>query len=133
MDVGDIIYYIILVFFLIFGFFSKSNKQKKTQESRNPPSFPRRSHIPETPASKVSAKQSIHTPPPVKKRGFQSSLDLVTDFEGESSLKNSMFSQNKDMEEQSLTPHPLMSEIGNIGAGELRKGIIYSEILKRKF
>ena|SRR5690554_4443991 len=80
---------------------------------------------------------------------FQSSMDLVTDFKKESSLGSSFTTTNTDyIYEQSdeskeavtsqskhrLMHHSFIKDLtGEKRKSELKKGIIYSEILKRKY
>ncbi|MDO5524413.1 MAG: hypothetical protein Q4G48_10265, partial [Bacteroidia bacterium] len=72
------------------------------------------------------------------RREFQSSMDLVTNFEGESSLKGAIFSSGLFENQQEMkrieTLHPILEQLrGETGQAEIRKAIIYSEILKRKY
>lgn len=69
---------------------------------------------------------------------FQSSLGLVTDFEGESSLKDSMFASerfdNRPEMEAGETVHPILEQLrSKDGQSEIRKAVIYSEILNRRY
>ena len=71
-------------------------------------------------------------------REFQSSLELVTDFEGESSLKGSMFASelfdNRPEMKAVETVHPILEQLrSKDGQSEIRKAVIYSEILNRKY
>ncbi len=154
MDFGDIIYYLLLIFFMILGIFNNSKKKKAEQQSQIPKTesdsptfdFPK---LPET----IKNINRRKTPPPVpvtkpetyKRPQFQSSMDLVTDFEGESSLKGTIFVDEGDFDNISVSDpitsaetsnivHPLIKDLHrNNRINEMRKGIIYGEILKPKY
>jgi hypothetical protein len=85
-------------------------------------------------------------------KDYRSSLDLVTDFDKQSSLKGSIFvydadssfaqeADSSDMYEEEATAvykkdsvHPLVEDLmGDSGINELKKMVIYSEILQRKY
>lgn len=158
MDFGDIIYYILVVFFLILGFFNKSKKEKQAQQQTENPSFPRpdlSEHETETnkddgfPFPKKFRNKNTLPPIPDKvpqtyqSREFQSSLSLVTDFKRESSLEGSLylndegtraiFSEQKEAEKVYPT-HPLVVDLFEKDTGEeLKKALIYSEIFQPKF
>lgn len=156
MDSGTIIYLIIGAALLLFNFINSSNKQKKRREqeevARQSTEYHREyetsgethdaddwwRQMPPTPVASPP-----YIPSPVRKE-FQSSLDLVANFDGESSLKSSIPVQDsgfanvyetKRRRKQSPPPmHPLVRDLLNdTGTDELRKGLVYSEILKQKF
>ena len=163
MEFGDIIYFILLLFFAILGFFNESRKKKNLQqqqkgESESRPLFgeemdgdePYLYHLP---LPKQSELPPVPPAPQKNKRPeFRSSLDLVTDFEGVSSLKSSIFvydaddsfaqddasvftaSEQEKPNEKSRTLHPLVAELTGEGGEEaLKKGLIYGEIMQRKY
>lgn len=162
MESGDIIYFILLLFFAILGFFNESRKKKNLQqqkgESESRPLFgeemdgdePYLYHLP---LPKQSELPPVPPAPQKNKRPeFRSSLDLVTDFEGVSSLKSSIFvydaddsfaqddasvftaSEQEKPNEKSRTLHPLVAELTGEGGEEaLKKGLIYGEIMQRKY
>lgn len=130
MDVGDIFYLIILLFFLILGFFNKSGKEKKSKEREI------QTDRDSNPSEKPSA------PPPFisssQRREYRSPLlDAVISAEGESMLKGSIFT-NEDMDtekqHEAYSSHPLVEELySDRRTDELRKAIIYGEIFNKKF
>ncbi len=154
-----------MVGFIVFGIFNDSKKKKKkiTDNStepvnkewsdvgdvfreifegdvqRTPPPIPTKKIVnPKTPNPNREKrfKQSDNL-----LDGFESSLSLVTDFEGESSLKGYKF----DMEVMEVIEDGAErysssfanSILSNFNSGdkqlELKKAIIYSEILNRKY
>ena len=163
MEFGDIIYFILLLFFAILGFFNESRKKKNIQqqqkgESESRPLFgeemdedePYLYHLP------LPKQSELPPSPPVtqknKRTEFRSSLDLVTDFEGVSSLKNSLFvydaddsfaqdetsvftvSEQEQRNDMISTLHPLVAELaGESGEEALKRGLIYGEIMQRKY
>ncbi len=153
MDFGDIIYYVLVVFFLILSFFNKSKKDKKAQKQMEQEDFPHPdSEEAETmpfPFPKNFRKKN--TPPPIPdkipqtnvRREFQSSLSLVTDFKKESSLEGSLFVNDEGMravfsgqkeDGKALPVHPLVADLlEKDSQEELKRAIIYSEIFQRKF
>lgn len=161
MEFSDIIYFILLLFFAILGFFNESRKKKNLQQQQqgerdSKPLFteeedePYLHHLP-----LPQTRDLPPTTPPVqknKRREFQSSLDLVTDFEGVSSLKNSLFvydaddsfaqdetsvftvSEQEQRNDMISTLHPLVAELaGESGEEALKRGLIYGEIMQRKY
>ncbi len=120
MEFNDIIYFILLAFFLILGFFNdsrkKKDKQKQQSDEHSRPYF----DVPEEDISppwwETEVLEKTKTPPlppvPVVEEGrtvFQSSMDLTTDFAKESSLKSSIFvfdadvSYDKDADTQDIS------------------------------
>ena len=150
MEFGDTLYIILMLAFFVFGIFNDyQKKKKKADKSTQPlnrevfrddkePQLP-----PPTPIILGRTKKQPVVPAavPVKDvhRGFQSSMDLVTNFEGESSLKSSIFMSNlfdrSDSEIHSTDiAHPILKQMkSDVGLSEIRKAIIYSEILQRKY
>jgi len=135
MESGDIIYLVLLVFFMILGFFNDSRKKKNQQKEQ--------SEKPSSPYSEMKPRPFIETyepdeekeefpswfePKPVAKAKtvppvppvpvnegritFRSSMELTTDFEKESSLKSSIFvydaddSYNKDPDSPDIAEAP---------------------------
>lgn len=143
MDSGDIIYLIIAVFFMILGFFNKSKEKKKN--TANKPAENASPLFPPIPPITVTKKnreeENRHATPPLPpKPVFQSSLDLVTDFEGESSLKGVRFDKGVDFsyeekpDSQTVIYHNAIADLVQENAhGELRKALIYKEVLQQKF
>jgi len=167
MEFGDIIYFILLVFFMILGFFNDSRKKKNMQKKVSAGnSTPVQEEIDETFFQKMERQRNRMnkektTPPPAVPAAysgtdvhtkFQSSMDLVTDFKKESSLKDSIFvfdadssfAQDTDSSDvfnkkvsavqKRSTLHPLVADLlGEGGMEELKKGLIYGEIIQRKY
>jgi hypothetical protein len=167
MEFGDIIYFILLVFFMILGFFNDSRKKKNLQKKQTGTnSVPVPDKIDETFYQKMERQRNKlgnekTTPPPALPptysgkevhTQFQSSMDLVTDFKKESSLKSSIFvfdadssfAQESDSSDdfnskrpavqKGSSVHPLVRDLlTDGGMEELKKGLIYGEILQRKY
>ena len=138
MEFGDIIYLILLLAFVVFGIFNDSKKRKKISESTQPEKQPIPPPTPKTVKSKSQLARPTASSAGYTYREFQSSLDLVTNFEGESSLKGSMFASglfdnHREMKVEE-TLHPILEQLrSKDGQSEIRKAVIYSEILNRKY
>lgn len=158
MESGDIIYFILLLFFVILGFFNDSRKKKNMQQQNEKGSGPfiddsddepilRRLSLPKKTASTTTTPPA---PPVYVRPEFRSSLDLVTDFEGVSSLKGSLFVHDdddsfaqdavkeydfkEDSSKNMSSLHPLVAELaGEAGEEALKRGLIYGEIMLRKY
>lgn len=156
MEFGDIVYLILIVAFMIFGFFKEIRKKnRKIDESTEPVN----TEFGDVLRDIFQTAEDRPVPPPAPsvesqkrresrkefarkdKRGgyvFQSSMDLVTDFERESSLKGYSFKEH--LNEESLDRatlvelHPVLDDLtGENRSEELQKAIVYSEIIKRKY
>ncbi|MDO5664854.1 MAG: hypothetical protein Q4G63_06325 [Bacteroidia bacterium] len=155
MEFGDIIYLILMLAFFVFGIFNDSKKKKKKIDKSTEPinreirevfreifQNNEKQPIP-SPTLKTEKRKDQVVPPsitPAKSphREFQSSLDLVTNFEGESSLKGSMFASelfdNQKEMKVAETFHPILERLrSKDGQSEIQKAIIYTEILNRKY
>ncbi len=155
MEFGDIIYLLLMLAFFVFGIFNDSKKKKKKINKSTEPinreirevfrevfqNKEKQPVPPPTPTTVKRKKQPVTTATSTAKytpREFQSSLDLVTNFEGESSLKGSMFASDlfdgqKEMKARE-TFHPILEQLrSRDGQSEIRKAVIYSEILNRKY
>ncbi len=160
MEFGDIIYLILLIFLMILGFFNDSRKKKtmqQKQEGSSTPFFPAEEEEPFLRHTRERKKTTLPSPVPTQpattgRTQFRSSLDLVTDFEGESSLKSSIFVYDADasfgQESAFSDPHAVNSAadanrpslhpfVADLLEGEredkLKKGLIYGEIMQRKY
>lgn len=164
MEFIDIIYFILFLFFAILGFFNDSKKKKKitqqqkSEDEKKPVSVWERDRewIKRFPVPKVKdlPPPTPHPAPHATERAeFQSSLDLVTDFEGLSSLRGSIYVDDEDSvflidkdvhitsesvarqtDKRGYLPHPLLIEINSDeGFDALKKGLIYGEIMQRKY
>lgn len=153
MEFGDIVYLILIIAFMFFGFFKEFRKKnRRTDAHTEPENRDSRDLFDEI----FGTDDQHQTPPPVpavkkqrppekektmrsKAYVFQSSMDLVTDFEGESSLKGYKFKDHLKKDESAdhrtaATAHSLLNELtGANRRRELKKAIIYSELLKRKY
>ena len=161
MEPGDIIYIILLVFFMILGFFNDSRK-KKQQQKAEAQKQPETAQHPENelrPFFEEEEDEENIGPPPVpttysaKERydNFQSSLDLVSIHEEPSTLSsytfdydvNSFYEVDTDSpdapanareDKSRKSQHPLIQSLrGETGRDELMKGLIYGEIMQRKY
>jgi hypothetical protein len=157
MEFGDIIYLILMLAFFVFGIFNDSKKkQKKISKSTQPVNRegefrdvfreifqkPQQQPVPPPTPKTVRSKSQLAKPTLASARStyreFQSSLDLVTDFEGESSLKGSLFASELFDNHREMkaveTFHPILEQLrSKNGQSEIRKAVIYSEILNRKY
>lgn len=130
MEVGDIFYLIILLFFLVLGFFNKFEKEKKRKDQEI------QTDRDSDPSEKSSAPPSFTLSS--QRREYRSPLlDEVISAEGESMLKGSIFT-NEDMDtekqHEAYSSHPLVEGLySDRRTDELRKAIIYGEIFNTKF
>lgn len=162
MEIGDLFYIIILSLFMILGFFNDSRKKKNEQKQQSEP----KTHSNDSDEPDVIPPLYKKIPPPVPKNireyesinqykregelAFQSSMNLLTDFSKESSLKSSIYINDTGTtyDEDTDSPSPIRDDYdSNLTLGrtivkdltgdgrrtELVKGIIYSEILKKKY
>lgn len=122
MEFQDIIYLVLLVFFMILGFFNDSRKKrdKQKQQAEKPPrpyigqpappffetsgsEWEEEDEVPSWFEPKPADKAAVVPPAPTVVRNeegksvFQSSMDLTTDFAKESSLKGSIFVYDADV------------------------------------
>ncbi len=152
MELSDVVYLILMIVFVVFGIFNDSKKKKKKINTSTPPFSPNArgeeddlEMPPPIPKEKVSQRKMVEhrkrftqTPDPMQT--FESSMNLVTDFEKESSLKGYEFSIKKMDSSSDASgdgmkhPHPILESIieGDRQA-EFQKAIIYSEIINRKY
>lgn len=155
MEFSDVIYLILMIGFVVFGIFNDSKKKKSKTGTITPPINPyaleegdretqKKVDAPPVVLRKkpiLSTKQKPTSKKLTSKNDsseFQSSIDLVTDFEAESSLKDfkKRMSLMKEVSEpyEFPTEHPLLEDLANQDKTiEMKKAIIYSEILKRKY
>ena len=155
MDLGDIVYIIIALILMIFGFFNKSKQnQKQEKQSKRPKPIPSFSDVllskedesdyyDQSSDEMDNLENFDHViPPPPSRPVFQSSMDLVTDFEKESSIHPVGSTYSKDEQRymvQSIEKvydeqHDLLRDLLRDNAGdELKKAILYKEILEPRF
>lgn len=162
MELNDVVYLILMIGFVVFGIFNDSKKKKKAIDSSTEPI---NKDVKDVKDMRdifrdllEQAKQG--TPPPVPKdvtksrkdikrekrfkqntnpmHGFESSMELVTDFERESSLRGYNFvseSMNvEDIDDDQGYSHPVLDDFSEGDRqSEFTKAIIYSEIINRKY
>lgn len=148
MEFGDILYLILIVVFIVFGFFKDLNKKKKQIDESTPTLNEELKDVFREIFSQGGAPQ---VPPPAPKPArkkpvvekapeyaFQSSMSFVADFEGESSLSHYKFpdyEMDSPIEKEVIIEaHPAIKDFtGDDSEAEFQKAILYSEILKRKY
>lgn len=119
----------------MFAFFNKLGK-KADQENKP---FPTPVHRPEglpkiptlqpfEPEKKVKAVEK-------KRVEFQSSLDLVANYEGERAISDDAFTYREIQENstENISIENSSSIFSNITIDEAKKAVVYSEILQRKY
>ena len=160
MELNDVVYLILMVGFVVFGIFNDSKKKKnKPVDTSTEPLNKDVKNVRELFRDLIEQAKQV-TPPPVPKEklpqrdqpvrrkrfetninpihGFESSMNLVTNFEEESSLKGYNFvSENMevlDISDDVGYTHPILKGllIGDRHS-EFKKAIIYSEIINRKY
>ena len=171
MDFGDIIYFLLLIAFMVLGFFSDARKRKKKEEElkrRGPVPLPSEQmeddYLP-PPSPMLPPIREFHStlsPSDFSKYGSEatSSYDYNSFDNTRSSLSDASFSHlagssyipdsptlpdSPEMPVESRSRrtsdgknrgdvHPLVAELhGENASNELRKGIIYSELLNRRY
>ena len=147
MDLGDLIYLLVFAFIAILGFFNKSEKEKQAKKkSANQPTISQQ--MPDV-SRRVQDQRKFEekripipvAEPVVKKREFTpSSSTIKSSIEGQSSIRGTLFQEDsffKDSETNMTKKeiHPLISELteSTTAHQELRKAVLYSEIMNRKF
>lgn len=152
MDLGDILYYIVVVFFLILGVFNNIRKQKNKQATVP---APRHDYEEETVSGDEPSSlpwETVHRemPPPVvleekkRVREFQSSVVLVTDFDKELSLESAPFMGEEGIRSVFLenekavstkAVHPLVKDLHKADKQqtELQKAIVYAAVFGKKW
>lgn len=169
MEFGDIIYFILLVFFMILGFFNDSRKKKrqKQAEAQDQPEAELRPFFEEEKEEVVPPQPQVMkrkaSPPPIPAtflerdvhKEFRSSLDLVSIHDEQSSRPGYSYDYNansfyeKDPNSPDIADtyhsdtsekivkgiiHPLIKELREeAGREELKKGLVYGEIIQRKY
>ncbi len=157
MDIGDLGFLIIAFFVFIVNFIVKSNKEKVEAQAQQQNQKTADPDLPEPWEEEYPMPPFFDTPSIPKKKGFEGNNKTSAPFipisdsiksiekrmqpsqEGMSSLSESLFKED-DMESISYQDEDTEVEVsytnelfyGNI-TEELKKGIIYSEILHRKY
>lgn len=163
MEFGDVIYFVLLVFFVILGFFKDSRKKRQLQRQMEaeyrpltgeeeemdgwvrPRESDRYSPVP-PPLPPASAREGkgVH-------REFRSSADLVSIRDEQSSQPgyafdydaNSFYEEDPDSPDASGDArkaaaegfmHPLLGNpASEEGHEDLKKGLVYGEIIRRRY
>lgn len=160
MELNDVVYLILMVGFVVFGIFNDSKKKKKKSvDTSTEPLNKDVKDVRELFRDLIEQAKQV-TPPPVpkeklpqrdqparKKRfdtsinpihGFESSMNLVTNFEEESSLRGYNF-VSEDMEVMDISDdigytHPILKSLSKGDRqSEFKKAIIYSEIINKRY
>ena len=153
MELGDIIYYILMILIVVFSVLSdrgKRSAKKNVSESTQPINTKKE-------IREIIHKKTRQTPPPFPKtvsrenhrknppgttplpmpREFTSSLDAALQTEGQSAIDSFLINDDDYHytlagEEKTLpAANPFAAALSE--KNELKKAIIYNEILKRKF
>ena len=153
MEIGNLIYLILGVLFLVFQIFNSSNKkkqQKEQEEAARQKTGSQRTHHEEESDDDWWLKPSttpIPTakmpPKPYVRKEFQSSLDLINSYDEDSSSEDAAFGKKRGRKNiyekrrkshSERAVHPLLKDLlSDSGTHELKKGFIYGEILQRRY
>lgn len=158
MDAGTIIYFIVILFFAILGFFNKSKKEQQAKnQAEGVPKTPSPGvpTIPEIVRKMQEAKNfweieekkaaPLSKIPPKQKNFIPSVSTITSSIEGQSSLKGSLYVDDSlegaDIVEPSISDmkkqqpvHAFFDDLTREGSqAELRRAVLYAEILNRKF
>jgi hypothetical protein len=147
MDAGDIIYFILVLFILIFSFFKKPKKENSGGPVASPSPEDHRPINDRTPdilrrRSVQKAKNEESVKPTSNQRPvFQSSIDLVNKSninEGEKAIENFLYTIADAESPDEITrriqqAHPLVRELVDGDTDEWTRAFIYSEIFTRKY
>ncbi|MDR1517567.1 MAG: hypothetical protein LBS52_05690 [Dysgonamonadaceae bacterium] len=149
MDSGTIIYLIVIVLFAILGSFNKAKKgqQEKNQGKPAIPEVERKPQEARTPREIKAKPQPLPVAEfPPKQRIFSPSVSTITSsIEGLSSLKGTLYVDDTPVEGDIVGghsaaakgkdfPHPLIADLTGDGSQhELRKAVLYAEILNRRY
>lgn len=143
MELGDIIYILVLFSFFIFGIIKDIKKKEASKHQNLPPNVP----TPETIGKKVKSatttsqkkRNKAVTPPIPEIATTGNSMTSSFALEGSSSIQERNFSyKNQDQDDNSFISnnrvHPILKELtGENRSEELRKAVIYNEIINRKY
>ncbi len=151
MDLGDIIYILVLFSFFIFGFIKDIKKKEASKQQKLPQNIPSPESIDKKKKSATVTSQKQRNkvvPPPVpnfdtvgqyKYEGTSSTIPSYA-LEGHSALQNretiGHFTQKED-NSSVITKnkwHPILEDLtGENRSEELRKAVIYNEIINRRY
>lgn len=159
MESGDIIYFLLLIGFMVLGFFNDSRKRKKKEEelrkkgsgplpgdypeepygypgdyhdsSGRHYGYPEGHHLPPEPptAPSMGELQPSLSSPDYMRYGSEATIGYDSpEIPVESRSRRTSDGKNRG------SIHPLVAELyGENATNELRKGIIYSELLNRRY
>lgn len=143
MELGDIIYILVLFSFFIFGIIKDIKKKGASKQQNLPPNIPTPQPIGKKSKSTNTISQKKRnkaaTPPIPEMATTGNSMTSSFALEGSSSIQERHFlyeNQNKDDNSFVSTNrmHPILKELkGENRSEELRKAIIYNEIINRKY
>lgn len=147
MDAGDIIYFILVLFILVFSFFKKPKKENNggtvvsSSPQNHPPINDRTPDILRRRSVQKAKNEESVRPKSSQRPVFQSSLDLVNNSninEGEKAIENSLYAiadaeSPDEISRRTGRAHPLLRELVDGDTDEWKKAFIYSEIFTRKY
>jgi hypothetical protein len=146
MDAGDIIYFILVLFILVFSFFKKPKNENNggtvvSSSPQNPPINDRTPDILRRRSVQNAKNEESVRPKSNQRPVFQSSIDLVNNSninEGEKAIENSLYAiadaeSPDEISRRTERAHPLVRELVERDTDEWKKAFIYSEIFTRKY
>ena len=146
MDAGDIIYFILVLFILVFSFFKKPKKENNggpvvSSSPQDPPINDRTPDILRRRSVQKAKNEESVRPKSSQAPVFQSSIDLVNNShinEGEKAIENSLYAiadaeSPDEISRRTGRAHPLLRELVDGDTDEWKKAFIYSEIFTRKY
>jgi len=146
MDAGDIIYFILVLFILVFSFFKKPKKENNggpvvSSSPQDPPINDRTPDILRRRSVQKAKNEESVRPKSNQRPVFQSSIDLVNNSninEGEKAIENSLYAiadaeSPDEISRRTERAHPLVRELVERDTDEWKKAFIYSEIFTRKY
>jgi len=146
MDAGDIIYFILVLFILVFSFFKKPKKENNggpvvSSSPQDPPINDRTPDILRRRSVQKAKNEESVRPKSNQRPVFQSSIDLVNNSninEGEKAIENSLYAiadaeSPDEISRRTERAHPLVRELVDGDTDEWKKAFIYSEIFTRKY
>jgi len=146
MDAGDIIYFILVLFILVFSFFKKPKKENNggpvvSSSPQDPPINDRTPDILRRRSVQKAKNEESVRPKSNQRPVFQSSIDLVNNSninEGEKAIENSLYAiadaeSPDEISRRTERAYPLVRELVDGDTDEWKKAFIYSEIFTRKY
>ena|GEM_PF-2220186 len=134
-DMGTLIILLILIGLFIFRNFIKFKElidEKEIKKFPKPVLIPDIINIPERKNKYSNIEDKLSSEIINKKREFQSSMDFVTKVEGTSDIEDMIFEYSEMTDERALFNST--SSLENIAKmSDIKRGVIWSEILNRKY